>query len=139
MKNDMVEKKRLFVDGEELQGLISIDEYPIEKGSAQIPSFNKVVEVVNGVVTIPLVNATFKISRDSKTMRILKDWFEDGSTKDCVLVRTDGSGKEFARELWPNTELKKNHSGAYDGAEPTTAMQLVTFAPEDIKQIDPEG
>ena len=139
MKSDMVEKKQLLVDGEILEGLVSLDESPVEYGVVQVPSINKTTPVANGVKTIPAVGGVFKITRNSKTFKLLQNWFEDGSTKECVLIRLDGAGQEFARELWQNTELSKFSSTGYDASSPVFAQQMVTFLPEDVIPIDPEG
>lgn len=134
-KNDMVEKKILEVDGNELEGLIAIDEYVIEDGKVSVPGRKKTVQVRNGVRAIPLIGARFKRSRESKTHTILKDWYEKNETKDVVCIRVDSAGVEFARELWPNTEVSKFHSGAYDASAPDTAQIITEFLPEDIINI----
>ncbi len=139
MKSDMVEKKQLLVDGEIIEGLVSMDEAPVEYGVVQVPSLNKNTPVSNGVKTIPSIGATFKITRNSKTLKLLQDWFEDRSSKECVLIRLDGAGQEFSRELWQNTEISKFSGAGYDASNPVFAQQLVTFLPEDVIPIDPEA
>ena len=137
-KSDQVEKKRLLVDGEELEGLIGIDEYVIEDDVVDIPGLNKVVPVRNGVKKIPPIPATYKINRNSKTLKFFQDWYNKNESKEVTIIRTDSSGNEFARELWPNTEVSKLNAPAYDAAAPVAAQVLVTFLPEDIIEIGAE-
>jgi hypothetical protein len=138
-KSDQVQKKILEVDGEELEGLINIDEYVIEDDVVDIPSFDKTVPVRNGVKKIPPIPTVFKVKRDSKTYQILEDWYYKKETHEVTLRKTDGAGKEMKRELWPNTEVSKFHDPAYDASAPVTAQILVTFLPEDIIPIKAEG
>ncbi len=138
-KSDQVEKRILLVDGEELEGLVQLGEAPIQDGEVAVPGRDKIVTVRNGVKTIPGVDAIYKVTRDSKTMKFLQDWYDKNQVHECTIVRTDGSGQEFGRELWLNVELSKSHAPAYDAASPIFAQQLVRFLPEDIIPIDPEG
>lgn len=138
MKGDMVQKKKFLADGSELEGLINMGEYPLEEGVTQIPGQNKIVPVKNGVTTIPPVEATFKITRDSKTLQTLQDWKNDNEYKDCIIITTDGSGAEQYREILPNVECSKISGPAYDASNPAPATVTVTFLPEDVIQIDPE-
>lgn len=138
-KNDMVEKKILLVDGEELEGLIGIDEYIIEDDVVDVPGRDKTVPVRNGVKKIPPVPATYKVTRDSRTLKVLEDWYYKKETHDITLIRVDGGGQEFSRELWSNVEVSKLNAPAYDAAAPVAAQALVTFLPEDIIPIAAEG
>lgn len=138
MKSDMVEKQILVVDGEELEGLVSADERPLEKGVVDVPGPNKTVPVSNGVIKIPQAPMIFKIKRNSKTLKILSDWFKKDEYHDCVLIKTDGAGQEFSRELWDNVECSRLAGPAYDASSPVFAQIAVTLLPEDINPIDPE-
>lgn len=138
-KSDQVEKKLMVIDGEELEDLINLDEYVIEDDVVDIPSRDKTVPVRNGVKKIPAIPGVFKIKRDSKTYQILEDWYYKNETHEVVLIRTDGAGKEFRRELWPNTQVSKHSAPAYDASAPVAAQVLVTFLPEDIIPIKAEA
>lgn len=139
MKGDMVEKRRILVDGEELEGLVNIEEPTVEKGVVNVPGADRLTPVSNNVRTIPQVPAVFKLTRNSRTLKVLQDWFEKSQYKDCVIIRTDGSGAEIARELWPNTEISKFNGPGYNAESPAFAQQLVTFLPENIIPIDAEA
>ncbi len=137
-KNDMVEKKILLVDNEELPGLRQIAEYIIEDGVVRIPGRNKDVPVRNGVTVIPEIEAIYKITRDSQTLKFFEDWYYKNETHEVTIIRTDGAGAEFKRELWPNTEIAKLSAPAYDASAPVAAQANVKFLPEDIIPIDAE-
>jgi hypothetical protein len=138
MKSDMVEKRILEVDGEALEGLVSVDEYPLEEGTVDIPGQTKTVPVKNGVTKIPPVNMVFKITRNSKTLKTLQNWKNKNEYHDCTMIVTDGSGNEIYRELWDNVECSKYAGPAYDASSPVFSQVAVTLLPEDIDPIDPE-
>jgi len=138
MKSDMVEKRKLIADGEELEGLISVDQYERAEGTVEVPGLNKTINVKNGVTVIPPIPMIFKITRNSKTLKILQDWKEKNEYKDCVMIITDGAGAEISRELMPNTECSRLAGPAYDASAPVVSSQAVTLLPEDIIPIDPE-
>jgi hypothetical protein len=138
-KSDMVEKKKLLIDGEELPGLMSVGEYSDEAASVDIATFGKIVKVSSNVRAIPDIEAVYSVRRDSRTLQFLQDWKNKFETHDVVCIRTDAAGNEFARELWPNTELRKCSGPAYDAASPAPAQAMVTFVPEDIIPIAAEA
>jgi hypothetical protein len=139
MKSDQVEKIRMLVDGDDILGLINMDEAEVSFGVVEIPGLNKITPVSNGVKTIPQIPGTVKIPRDSNSLKFFEDWFEKRETHEVTIIRTDGSGKEIQRQLWPNTELSRFNGPAYDASAPVTAAQNVTFLPEDIIYIAAEG
>lgn len=137
-KNDQVEKKKLIVDGRTLEDLVILNEAEIRKTVVQVPGQDRIVPVSSGVRIIPAISATVKVTRGGDVIGFLRDWFEKGETKDCVVIRTDGAGNEIGRELWPNTELSQNNPGGFDANNVDFARQNVEFLPEDIISIDPE-
>lgn len=132
MKNDQVEKIITEVDNNELPGLIALDEYVVETDAVNVPGRDRTVPVSNGVIKIPSVGATYKINRNTVTYQILSDWFYKNEVKDMTIIKTDGAGNEFSRELWPNVQLSKFNGPAYDASAPVPAQVMVTFLPEDI-------
>lgn len=138
-KSDMVEKRKLLVDNEEIKGLIECPEYEIAEGVVEVPGQSKTVPVKNGVRVIPQIPMTFKITRGSTTYNFFKDWRNKNEVKNCVMIRTDGRGKEIARELWPNVECSKLNGGPYDASAPATSIANVVLLPEDIVDIDAES
>lgn len=139
MKGDMVEKIKMEADGEEYNGLVSMDEYVIEDDKVDVPGPDKIVGVRTGVKKVPEVGSIFKVKRDSQERKKLQNWYYNKEYKDVVIIRTDGAGNEVSRELWPNTEVRKCHGPAYDASSPVYAQVIVTFLPEDIIPIDGES
>lgn len=137
MKSNQVEKKLIQVDGEELEGLVSLDEYGFDDDAVEVPGRDKIVPVRTGVRKIPGIPGVFKVTRGSRTLKYLQDWYLKHEYHDVTIIRTDGSGNEFSRELWPNVEINKLHAPAYTAESPTYAQALVNFLPEDILPIDP--
>ena len=135
MKGDQVEKKRIYADGVEIEGMISIDEYTIEDGIVSVPGFQKIVPVKNGVKTIPSIGAVFKVTRGSATLKFMQDWYEKNEVKEVTLERTDRAGVVFATELWSKVECAKNGVPAYDAASPGVAQISVILLPEDIQNV----
>jgi len=138
MKGDMVEKRILVADGETLEGLISVDQYERAEGTVEVPGPNKTINVKNGVTVIPPIPCVFKLTRNSKTLKILQNWKDKNEYKDVVMIITDGAGAEISRELMPNTECSRLAGPAYDASSPVVSSQAVTLLPEDIIPIDPE-
>jgi len=138
MKSDMVEKRILEVDGEVLEGLIAVGQYAREEGVVDVPGLNKTIKVKNGVTVIPEVPFTFKIRRNSKTLKFLQDWKDLNECRDCTMIITDGSGNEINRELWPNTECSRIAGPAYDAASPVIAQKEIVLLPGDIIPISAE-
>lgn len=137
-RSDMTEKKRVLFDGEEVQGLVAFGEIPLEKGTIDVPGFSRIRTIQNGIVTIPAVEMTFKIQRDSDTLRFFREWFEGDEVKDVTVIRVDASGSEFARTLLQGAELTRYREPEFDAANPTFAQVNVTMTPEDIIPIDGE-
>jgi hypothetical protein len=135
MKSDQVEKIIMQLDGEELEGLVAVDEYVVEDDAVDIPGRNRTVPVRTGVKKIPAIGATFKISRNSATMQILSNFYHLKEFHDLVVIRTDGAGNEIRRELWPNCECSKFNGSGYDAASPVFSQIMTTFLPEDIIPI----
>lgn len=136
-KNDMAEKKRLLVDGEELPGLVRVAEVSVEYGELEVPEFNKTRRITNGVAAIPTIEATYKVSRDTTTLAFLKRWHAEKETHDVTVVYTDGHGVEYDRDLWPRVELSAMGRPAYEAQTPVYAQVTVRFVPWDIKNVGP--
>lgn len=136
-KGDMGEKVRLLVDGEELQGLVNFAEVPLEQGELEVPEFGKVRKITNGVITIPTVEATYKISRGSAIRQFIENWFTRRELHDVTVIRTDSHGAEFDRDILPRCELSAKTKPAYDAQNPVYAQVTVRLVPWDIHNVGP--
>jgi hypothetical protein len=139
MKGDMVEKRKILVGSVELEGLIAMGEYVIEDDVVDIPGFEKTTPVRSGVKKIPPIPAEYKIQRGSKTLKLLEDWYYKKETHDITVIRTDGHGNEFGRELMPNCEVSNLHAPAYDASSIVVAKAMIILLPEDIIPIGSGG
>jgi hypothetical protein len=128
----MAEKVRLFMDGEELTGLVNFGEIVLERGLIEVPEFHKIRQIQSGIEKIPAIDVTFKIPRGSNIYKILKDWYFNDEVHDLVKVRCDATGTEFARTLLPSCEMTKWHEPGFDGANPTYAQIQTRFIPWDV-------
>lgn len=134
-RNEMAEKKRLLWDNEEIPGLVSVDEIVVEKNTIEVPSFSKLRTISNGVIRVPIIVATYKLVRDAITLQFFKDFHYLDQVKDGIIIRTDGHGVEFDRELIPSCECIRITDPAYDAANPDYAQFNVSFAPWDFVPI----
>jgi len=134
--NDQAEKQILIVEGEILEGLTNLNELTSEEGTVEVPEFGKKRIISNGVKTIPPIEGTVKVRRNSKTMKLLADWYNLDQTKDCIVVTTDADGQEIKRNLYPDCEcVMATKSGAYDAANPTFAQEKFRLLPWDVIEI----
>jgi hypothetical protein len=128
----IVEKRRIYWDGEEIPGLVSMPEFPLEMGEVEVPEFDKIITVANGVIKVNPFTLVYKLARDGKAMDFLNKFFGDGETHDCIIARTDGAGVEFGRILIQNCECSKKTYPEYDAASPTYAKFTVTILPGSV-------
>ena len=135
-KNDMAEKKRVLIDGDEIPGLVNFGETVVEKGVIEVPEFKRKRKIQNGVLTIPVINVTYKIARGTSTLQFFRDWFYKDEDHELTIIRTDGTGVEFARTLMPLVENVKYFEPPFDAANPTYAQIQSTLVPWDILPLD---
>ena len=129
---DMAEKVKVWIDGEELPGLVNFGELSLEVNQIEVPEFEITRLIDSGVRKIPAQELTFKLSRESKTLKYLQNWFFDKESHDMTKVRVDAGGVEFARTLYPSCRCVGYTEPAYDAANPTYAQCKIKLAPWDI-------
>jgi len=135
--NEMVEKKRSIIDGEEIAGLVYAGELVLEKGSVEIPEFRKIRTVQNGITKYPPYELKYKLNRGTNTKNFFQDWYSGDEIKDVTIIRTDAHGVEFERVLLSQCEcLKIQLMPESDLASPAYAQMSVTILPWEITPID---
>jgi hypothetical protein len=134
-KNDIAEKDKIFVDGEEIAGLVSVGEIVLEKGLVDVPQFNRIIQVHNGITKIPAVELVYKVAKGSNTYKKLTDWYTKEETHDVTKVRTDAQGVEFARTLLPESDCIKLGEPKYDAGSPDYAKITIAIIPVDITPL----
>jgi hypothetical protein len=134
--NDSAEKQKIEVDGESLEGLVALNELTSEEATIEVPEYGKKRIISNGVKTIPPIEATFKIRRSSKTMKILSDWYLLDQVKDVTIITTDADGTEIKRTLYPDCECSMStKSSSYDASSPSYAQEKIRLLPWDVINI----
>ena len=134
--HDMAEKVKILVDGEELPGLVNFGELVVEKATIEVPEFHKIRNIQSGISKIPMIDATYKLGRTTKTLKFLRDWYYNDESHDITKVRCDAHGVEFARTLLPSCECVKYFEPAFDGASPTYAQVQTKFVPWDVVPVE---
>jgi len=129
---DMAEKVRVNIDGDELAGLVNFAELTLEVNQIEVPEFEITRLIDSGVRKIPAIELTYKISRESKTLKFLQNWFFNRETHDITKVRVDAGGVEFARTLFPSCRCVGYTEPPYDASSPTYAQCKIKLAPWDI-------
>lgn len=134
-KQDIVEKGRLKIDGEEIPGLIARDAINVESDTVEIPGFDKIVPVTNGVKKIPTILLTYKINNANQTLKFLRDWYFKNEEKTCIWERTDGTGQTIEEIDLGFCQLGSNNIPAYDAAAPVAAQVQALLVPESYDPI----
>ena len=137
-RNDLAEKIKVLWDGEEIIGLVSISETPLEDGVIEVPEFSVIRKIRNGIMTIPEITLVYKVQRDSQALKFFQDFYLLKTFKDMVKIRVDASGAEFARTQFPSCECTYYAEPEFDAASPTYAKVTVRIVPYDVIPIGPE-
>jgi hypothetical protein len=128
----MAEKKKILFDGKEVAGLVLLSEIILERGMIDVPEFSRKRKIQDGITTIPAVDLTYKVERNSDTLKFFRDYYNNDEVKDVIIVRTDAHGVEFARTLLTMCECNKYQEPQFDGANVTYAQINVRIVPWDI-------
>lgn len=130
------EKKRLIWDGVEWPGLVRVGEINMEMGQIDIPGFKIKRKISDGVVTIPAVEATYRIDRDTDTKERIDNWWKNKEIKEGTLIKTDGHGVEHSRQLLTQCEIVKRMEPEYDAEAPKYMQYQIIVLPWDIIDVD---
>ncbi len=135
-RNDRAEKRRVYIDGEEIPGLVHIGEMTLEKGTIEVPEFSKIRVIQNGIMKYPPYEMKYKISKGTSTLKFFRTWFEDNEIHDVTIVRTDAHDDEFARTLLSECECAKYTEPEVGAEAPPFAQVSVTILPFEITPLD---
>jgi hypothetical protein len=134
-QNDMADKRRLLFDGEEIPGLVNIEELSFEEAVIEVPELNKIRKIKNCVTPVPILNCIYKTNRNTDTYEFFKNFKERNEVKQCTMIQVDASNTEYKRTLFPGVECAKFTEPAYDAASPTYAQTSVMLVPYDYIQL----
>ncbi|MDR2193872.1 MAG: hypothetical protein LBP19_05315 [Treponema sp.] len=135
--NSMARKIRVYLDGtDELQGLTSFGDVNLENGMIDVPTFDRILKIHNGVTTMPQVDLTFETRRSTTTREILRAWFNDKEAHDLIIDQLDATGTSFEKISWTGVECAALKEPAADTSSPTYAQLTVTLIPYDIQVVE---
>lgn len=133
--NSMAMKVRFMVDNEELPGLVKMGEVALENSMIDVPGFQRIFKIQSGVTTMPAVPFTFETRRNTKTRKVLNDWFDKQEQHDVTIILVDAGGTEFERALWQDVECQKHVNPEIDFSNVSYARLDVTFIPYSIDRV----
>ena len=113
-KNDMALKRKVLIDGEEVPGLVECSPLKDEEGVVEVPSFSRKHPIKDGVKLFDPLDMTYKVARDTNTVKVFSDWFYKDEYHDVTVVNTDATGAEVNRWLLRDCECKKHDTRAYN-------------------------
>jgi hypothetical protein len=131
-KSSMAEKKKVYWDGVEIPGLVSVAELTLEKSTIDVPSFKRIRKIQSGIITIPVVEMKYRIDRDTATQSFWEDFYFNDVVKDGIVYRVDAFGVEFAKRVLQQTECYKYTEPAYNAESPEYASITVGLIPWEI-------
>ena len=117
-KNDLVLKRQLLIDGDEIPGLVNCPEINDEEGTVEVPGFSRVFTVKNGVKKFNPLDVEYKVSKGTKTHTFFRDWFYNNETHDLTIVGTDAVGTPLNKWLARDCECASFKESAYNAASP---------------------
>lgn len=140
MQNEaMAAKRKIEYDGEEVPGLVFSGELRLAQGSIEVPGFDKIIPIGNGVTTIPVWEVRYKTERGTNTKAFFRDWAQNNEIKDVTVINTDGHGVEIDRITLPDCEcLEWVPIQESDSSSPPYAMIMAVIAPADVIPIEVE-
>lgn len=113
-KNDMVLKRRVLVDGDEIPGLVECSDLSDEETTAEVPGFDRTVEISTKTSKFAPLTMVYKIQRDTITLGFFRDWKYKNEIHDVTIIDTDGTGAEHERWELRDCECSKYNKRPYN-------------------------
>jgi len=114
-KNDLVLKRRaIWDDSNEVPGLVESSDLKDEEGLVDVPSFNRMISVKNGVKKFEPQTFIYKVTRGTTTLKFFYDFFNLNEFHDLALINTDGVGIEVDRWLLRDCECSSFNERTYN-------------------------
>lgn len=133
-KPAIVEKKIILWDGNEVPGLIRVQELKLSKSSVKVPGFKKMRTISSNIIEIPVLELKYAVNRNTITQKFWEDFFFiEGTIKDATEIRTDQFGNTVERRLWQWCECNDYQTPAYDAENPELMVTTVQVLAWDIK------
>lgn len=122
---DMIDKKRVYIDGVEVSGLVRVGERSFDDQVAEVPSFDQIREVKAGIYKNPRILLVYKIERNTDTSQVLENWFFEKEHHDVTIEDTDADGIQYHREKFTECEAIKLTKPDYDASSPKYAQRTI--------------
>ena len=135
-RNDIAAKVRLLIDGTEIPDLVWVGDLDVEQQMIEVPEFNTIRNIGNGVTKIPVIPAKYKITKGGSALAFFRNWYYNKETHDVTVVHTDASGTEISRDLAPGAWCAKFKQPEYDAASPKYAQFETLMVPFDFTPMD---
>lgn len=117
-KNDLVLKRKVLIDGQELPGLVESPEINDEENVIEVPSFSRIKSVKSGISKFSPLDLSYKVDRSSKTAKFFYDWKNKNEYHDVTIINTDATGSEYDRWNLPDCECAMFKEKPYNAASP---------------------
>lgn len=134
-RNDRALKVKILFDGEELDGLVKVNGIKVEKGMIEVPSYDRIVQIQNGIRKIPQLDVEYKDPVGGKANDYINSFFENNEVHDLIWIAYDAGGTEFDRISLPACECSSYERPEYDASNPGYSKVMATFLPYDAKRI----
>jgi hypothetical protein len=115
--------------------LTNFGDVSLQNNTVDVPTFDRILKIQNGVITMPEVQLTFETRRNTSTRGILRSWFRNKEVHDLTIEQCDATGSVFEQIAWTGVECSKLDEPAVDTANPTYAQLSVTLIPYDIQEL----
>jgi len=135
IRNSVVEKKKVEWDGEEIPGLIKVDELKFENKTIDVTDFFEEHTIDSYITKVPSVVLTYRCDIDTKTLQFFEDFHFKKQYKDGTMMRTDGEGKVLKRYLLKDCRCIVSNIPPYDSATPQVSSITITVTPWKIIPI----
>jgi hypothetical protein len=119
-----------------LAGLVKMGEVALEAHTIDVPTFNRIVKIQSGIVTMPEIQLTYETNTETNTRQYLKNWWINKDQKNMTVIMVDATGTEQERVLWSSVEISRLTEPEADLANPTYAQMVITVLPKEITPID---
>ena len=114
--NDMVLKRRVFIDNKEIPGLVSTSDLKDTEGTVDVPGFNRKVTIKEGVKKFEPLDLVYKISANTNTQSVFNGWFQNDELHDVTVINTDATGTEVNRWALRACECAEYSERAFNAA-----------------------
>jgi hypothetical protein len=131
-KNAQVEKKKVYWDGEEIPGLIKVEEIKFENKTVDVADFAEEHTIDSNIKKIPPVVMTYRCDVGTKTLEFFEDFHNKQQTKQGLMVRTDAVGNPIRNYHLIDCNCFVHNIPPFDSGSPQAASITVTVNPWDI-------